>query len=273
MKVVLKGLFAVWLFSALISCRTENKKKESQTGKKPVSVTRSKKNIPVQTVWKCFKFEPASEDQNSFSVNYAREFSAFSFFRLQNDTLYAPDGQKTSLYAYSFPTKQRSYDVEGEFIQFFRPQSDSIQLLAALNTGDPLLPFVNLYRHKKELVLLDRGYFFFYRPAKRRIDAALEQGCPADTRNPWRFTRTYRCNSFSSCLKKFRSEFPFGAEHLTLNLLQKSGFDKWGNEYQLGAKKVTIYKPDPMGKIKIQIVQKGKRLYELVYGMEYLEEG
>jgi hypothetical protein len=230
-----------------------------------------------QGVWYSYKFIKDKRYNESFDDNYAAEVSRYASFSIKSDSLIVPNWCKTTIYEYKYATKIKNYNEESIFITYFKPKNDSLTFLSPYNANDLGCekPYNVICFLKDELIIHDRGYFFFYKREKNKLtnNEFIINGIPGDNRNSWAVEKTYKNLDLNYAYEDFKKYFPFGGLNLKNEIPTSNYLDKTNNvDYEIRDKEVTIIKANPMGTVIINLSIKNGKLY-LVYKMEYLDEG
>ncbi|EJL76057.1 hypothetical protein [Chryseobacterium populi] len=279
--MILHTKFYSLLIFIILSCSNDKKSEVSdinETSKSFDSINSKKYKNFQPTIWDCYKYEIDNRYPSDYGEDYAKEFSAFSSFVLTNDSIFIGDC-KEPINQYKYPTKLKRFDEESTFITFYKPKTDSIQLISAKPIGksESCIPLDNtiIYRvDSNELIIHDRGYFFHYhkRASLQKQDIKVNEiiGLPGNNRTAWIVRSIINTNNLEDAYKYFIKNFPYGAKGLQEKFPKDKNYidDKNNVTYNYSENSLIINKSDPMGEIIISLELVDNKV-KLAYKMEF----
>lgn len=252
----------------------ESKPKKAQT-KDKVPIQNDSKDVEsnsIEGAWHCFKFENDLSEKATYSKNYAVEYAKNASFLLHSDSIHVSKTVGQPVYDYWHSTKKKGYDAENPFILKFSPKEDSIQFIAQFNGSNVSDPFTLLMSYENNLIVRDRGYFFYFKRGPRLNKSNIKrEGCAPDSRDFFKVEEGWNTASMNEAYKLFKEKYPYGAEKLSVELPKTPYFEiVSGINYIINPGNIRITKQDENGSVIIEF-KKSKTGVDMTYEIEYLE--
>lgn len=258
--------------------QTESKPKKVQTKDKETfqkdskGIVKAVESTSIDGAWHCYKFEKDISEKVSYSKSYAVEYSMNASFLFHSDSIHVSETVGQPVYDYWHSTKKKGYDAENPFVLKFSPKEDSIQFIAQFNGSNVSDPFTLLMSYENNLIVRDRGYFFYFRKGPRLNKSSIKrEGCAPDSRNFFKVEEKWGVANMNEAYKMFKEKYPYGAEKLSAILPKTPYFEiASGINYIINPGNIRITKQDENGSVIIEF-KKSKTGVDMTYEIEYLE--
>ncbi|WP_028889961.1 hypothetical protein [Tenacibaculum ovolyticum] len=228
--------------------------------------------LNLNGTWYCNDFTKENRINTKYSIGFAKENVKYSKFQIKNDSIFFGNCSK-KIYKYSYSLEKKKYDEESVFVTHFKLQKKAIDFFT-IDDEESCVPIespIFYIKSNKEVVILDRGYFFSYKNEKKNKPHYSVIGIPSNNREYWEVNGVYKNSSINIAYNNFLSEFEYGGENLLKASPDKSFIDEKNSiEYLVENNRLIVEKSDPMGTIYINFKRNGDRI-NFTYKLEYPE--